>query len=199
MNEFLLPVGLVVFASLFQGTFGLGMKHIKPLAWEAWWLVYATVGMVVVPLTWAWAVVPDLFNSIRAAPESAIFVAALFGFLWGIGGILFGVSVTYVGLSLTYGIVMGLAGSVGSITPLLANARQTPANVILLVIAGVGIMLAGVALIAWAGVLRDRADAVSIAGVRRGRDFRIGLAIAILCGVPFGAAQRGLCQSSSSG
>jgi L-rhamnose-H+ transport protein len=105
-----LPLGLVVLASIFQGTFGLGMKHIKPLAWEAWWLVYSIVAMVVVPLAWAAAAVPDLSGSISAAPGGAVFQAALFGFLWGIGGILFGLSVTYVGLSLTYGIVMGWPG-----------------------------------------------------------------------------------------
>jgi len=170
-------------ASVFQGTFGLGMKHSKPLAWEAWWLVYAVFGMVVFPLGWALGAVTDLPGSIYAAPSSAVWMAVLFGFLWGIGGILFGLSVTYVGISLTYGIVMGLAGSVGSITPLLAGARRTPPTIMLAVAVGVAIMLAGVALVAWAGLLRDRVVEVSVAGVRRGRGFRLGLAIAILCGV----------------
>src|SRR5262252_758203 len=106
MDTFILPLSLVVLASVFQGTFGLGMKHIKPLAWEAWWLVYSLVAMIAVPLLWAVAAVPDLAGSVFGAPSSAVFQAALFGFLWGIGGILFGLSVTYVGLSLTYGIVM---------------------------------------------------------------------------------------------
>ena len=49
MNEILLPLLLVIFASFFQGTFGLGMKYIKPLAWEAWWLIYALVAMIILP------------------------------------------------------------------------------------------------------------------------------------------------------
>jgi L-rhamnose-H+ transport protein len=178
-----LPLVLIAFASLFQGTFGLGMKHVKPLAWEAWWIIYAAVAMVAVPLLWALAAVPDLSGSIAASPPSAVWMAAMFGFLWGVGGILFGVSVTYVGISLTYGIVMGLAGSAGSILPLLTGAQPAPAQVQLAVAAGVAIMLAGVALVAWAGMLRDRLSAANTAGVRKGREFQVGLAVATVCGL----------------
>ncbi|MGB8169918.1 MAG: hypothetical protein WCF18_20615, partial [Chthoniobacteraceae bacterium] len=68
MNEYLFPLSLVLLASVFQGTFGLGMKYIKPLAWEAWWLVHATVAMAVFPLIWALIVVPDLAGVIGRAP-----------------------------------------------------------------------------------------------------------------------------------
>ncbi len=182
MSDGILPFGLVVLASIFQGTFGLGMKHIKPLAWEAWWLIYAAVAMLVMPVGWALAVVPDLAGTISAVPGGSLFSAALFGFLWGVGGILFGVSVSYVGLSLTYGIVMGLAGSAGSLMPLLGAADATPSGIVLLVVSGVAVMLVGVALVAWAGVLRDRGGETA-AGVRRGREFRAGLAIAVLSGL----------------
>ncbi len=68
-------------ASVFQGTFGIGMKHIKPLAWEAWWLIYALVAMVVIPWAWALVAVPDLAGSILSAPHAAVWTAAFFGFL----------------------------------------------------------------------------------------------------------------------
>ncbi len=181
MNEAILPLGLVLLASVFQGTFGLGMKNFKPLAWEAWWLIYAAVAMVVMPLAWALTVVPDLAGAIAAADGGSVFSAALFGVLWGVGGILFGVSVSSVGISITYGIVMGLAGSVGSIVPLLAGGSTTRPEVVLLVLGGVAVMLVGVALVGWAGVLRDRCTAKE--GVRGTRAFRAGLAIAILSGV----------------
>lgn len=112
--EMLFPLLLVLFASVFQGTFGLGMKYMKPLAWEAWWLIYGLVAMVLFPGIWALIAVPDLFGAIAAAPGAAVFKGALFGFLWGVGGILFGVSVGYVGVSITYGIVMGLALSISA-------------------------------------------------------------------------------------
>lgn len=44
--ELLILFVLVIFASFFQGTFGLGMKYIKPLAWEAWWQVRLFVAII---------------------------------------------------------------------------------------------------------------------------------------------------------
>lgn len=111
------PILPAVIASFFQGTFGLGMKYVRPLAWEAWWLLYSAVAMIVVPVLWAAIAVPGLWQGIAEAPSSSVWSGAFSGFLWGVGGILFGLSVGYVGMSLTYGIVMGLAASVGSLGP----------------------------------------------------------------------------------
>ena len=77
-----LPLALVLFASIFQGSFGLGMKFMAPLKWEAWWLVHSVVAMVALPLIWALLVVPDLFDVIAAAPSEAIWMGMLFGLLW---------------------------------------------------------------------------------------------------------------------
>ena len=48
--ELLLPFVLLVFASFFQGSFGLGMKYMSPLSWEAWWLIHVTIAMILFPL-----------------------------------------------------------------------------------------------------------------------------------------------------
>jgi len=186
MNEIILPIVLVIFASFFQGTFGLGMKYIRPLAWEAWWMIYALIAMIIFPWVWALIAVPNLWAGISAAPAAAVWGGMLFGFLWGVGGIMFGVSVGYVGVSITYGIVMGLAASVGSLVPL-AQIPDVGSNPALpYIIIGVIVMLIGVAIAAVAGVRRDRMQAEQgkeIAGIKKGRAFRIGLLIAITSGV----------------
>ncbi len=174
-----LPLALVLFASIFQGSFGLGMKFMAPLKWEAWWLVHASVAMLLFPLAWALLVVPDLFSIIAAAPASAIWIGMLFGFLWGIGGIMFGKSIPYIGISLTYGIVMGVCSAVGSLIPFfqLENAAGLPAFPY--VIAGVAIMLVGVAITAYAGIKRDKI-------IQEGKseiNLKTGLIIAIISGV----------------
>lgn len=176
------PLLLVIIASVFQGTFGLGMKYMKPLPWEAWWLVHSLVAMLAVPLIWALVAVPDLFQVIAAAPSAAVQKGMLYGFLWGVGGILFGVSVGYVGVSITYGIVMGLAAASGSLVPLaqMENAGSNPATPFVLV--GVAIMLAGVAICAIAGVRRDRLAAANRPEGPE-KSFRIGLIIACACGL----------------
>jgi L-rhamnose-H+ transport protein len=186
MAEYFFPLLIILVASFFQGTFGLGMKYVKPLAWEAWWVVYALIAMILFPWIWALLVVPDLWTSISTAPASAISGGMLFGFLWGVGGIMFGVSIGYVGVSLTYGIVMGLAASVGSLVPL-AQIPDIGSNPALpYVIIGVLVMLVGVFLSAVAGVRRDNLNAEKgkeIEGIKKGKQFRIGLVIAILSGV----------------
>lgn len=156
MESIFLPFILVILASLFQGSFGVGMKYMAPLKWEAWWLVHISIAMLLFPLTWAFISVPGLIEIISNAPSNAIQLAMFFGFLWGIGGIMFGVSIPFIGISLTYGIVMGLASSVGSLIPLfqLENATQQAAFPIVLM--GVAVMLIGVIFTAIAGIQRDK-------------------------------------------
>ena len=156
MNIEFLPLILVLLASFFQGTFGLGMKYMAPLKWEAWWLLHAFVAMILVPFVWAILVIPDLFQVIASIDGNALVLPALYGALWGVGGILFGVSVEKTGISITYGVVMGLAASVGSIIPLfqIDGAFSQPSFPIIMI--GVVLLIVGVAITAVAGVRRDK-------------------------------------------
>jgi len=186
MNEIIFPLLLVLLASIFQGTFGLGMKYTKPLAWEAWWLVHTTIAMVLFPLSWALIVVPDLFTVIASSPSDAISEGILYGFLWGVGGIMFGVCVPYIGVALTMGIVMGLAAMMGSLIPLLQLENLSSNPAIPFILAGMAIMLVAVGIVAAAGIKRDKVQAESgeeIAGIQTGQAFKKGLAIAVACGV----------------
>ena len=180
MDSSILAFSLVIFASFFQGSFGVGMKYMAPLKWESWWLVHVTIAMIIFPLAWAAFVVPDLFGIISSAPTDAVMLAMFFGFLWGIGGIMFGVSIPYIGLSLTYGIVMGLASSVGSLIPLFQMENATSQPAFPYVIAGVSVMLVGVAITAVAGIKRDQ-----VKSAESGESSNIvkGLVIASVCGV----------------
>jgi len=180
--ELILPLVLVLFASFFQGTFGLGMKFIKPLAWEAWWLVHVFVAMILFPMTWAIFAVPNLFDVIFSTDGVVLFKAMLFGFLWGIGGILFGKSVGKVGVSLTYGIVMGLASAVGSIVPLFQLENSTSQPAFPFILAGVLVIVVGVVIVAYAGIKRDQHTNAET-GIPTGKSFQIGLLIAVLSGV----------------
>ena len=44
--ELFLPFLLLIFASFFQGTFGLGMKYMNPMSWESWWVLHVLVAMI---------------------------------------------------------------------------------------------------------------------------------------------------------
>ena len=176
----LLPLVLVLLASFFQGTFGLGMKYMAPLKWEAWWLVHAFIAMILVPICWALLVIPNLFEVIANTDSNTLFMAAIYGFLWGIGGILFGVSVEKTGISITYGIVMGLAASMGSIIPLfqIEGAMNQPTFPIILI--GVALLIVGVAVTAVAGVKRDKLKSL---GSGANSAIQMGVLIAVASGV----------------
>ena len=186
MNELLTPIMIVVVASVFQGTFGLGMKYVKPLAWEAWWLVHATVAMVIFPLIWCLIVVPDLWQVISAAPTNELVTGSLLGFLWGIGGIMFGVSVGYIGMSLTYGIVMGLCSIVGALIPLFLRFDSVEPASLPFIFAGLVLLAVAVVIVTVAGLKRDKQLAEGgeeLKGIKKGKAFRTGLVIATVCGI----------------
>ena len=177
--ELFLPFLLLIFASFFQGTFGLGMKYMNPMSWESWWVIHVLVAMILFPMIWAYIVIPDLFDIIASSPKDAIYSAMLYGFLWGIGGIMFGVSVPYIGLSLTMGIVMGLAGSAGSFIPLFQIENATSQPSFPYIIGGLIISLIGVAITAKAGIDRDKL----INSSSKSKNILKGLLIAVTCGL----------------
>ena len=179
--ELLLPFVLLIFASIFQGSFGLGMKYMSPLSWEAWWLIHVTIAMILFPLLWAIIVVPNLFEIISSSPIESIQMAMLYGFLWGIGGIMFGVSVPYIGLSLTMGIVMGLAGSIGSLIPFFQGSNSTSDPVFSYVLVGLLISLIGVAFTAKAGIDRDKLQ--NSTESKNKSNITKGILISVVCGV----------------
>jgi L-rhamnose-H+ transport protein len=180
LAESVVPFLGILFGSFFLGTFGLGLKHVSPLRWEAWWFVYSLVGMLIFPWTWAILAVPDLFTVLaQSAGTGAIFWGALFGFLWGIGGITFGLSVESIGMALTYGIVMGLSTAVGSLVPLMRQGGLRSGEAAQFVAVAVAIMLAGVAVISFAGVKRERAGQTS----SKSGNFGKGLAVVLVSGV----------------
>ena len=177
--ELFLPFLLLIFASFFQGTFGLGMKYMNPMSWESWWVVHVLVAMILFPMIWAIIAIPDLFEIISNSPKDAIYLAMLFGFLWGIGGIMFGVSVPYIGLSLTMGIVMGLAGSAGSLIPLFQIENATSQPSFPYIIVGLLISLIGVAITAKAGIERDKL----LSSDNKSSNIVKGILIAVTCGL----------------
>ena len=177
--ELFLPFLLLIFASFFQGTFGLGMKYMNPMSWESWWVVHVLVAMILFPMIWAIIAIPDLFEIISNSPKDAIYLAMLFGFLWGIGGIMFGVSVPYIGLSLTMGIVMGLAGSAGSLIPLFQIENATSQPSFPYIIGGLLISLIGVAITAKAGIERDKLLSTD----NKSSNIVKGILIAVTCGL----------------
>ncbi len=174
---------LLLLAGFAQGSFGMGMKRQSPLSWESFWFIYSLAAMLIIPIIWGYASSTSFFEAIFSTSSDVLFTSILLGFLWGIGGILFGVSVNYVGVSITNGVVMGLAGGLGAIIPLFGIEGVTETPSFTYVVVGVGIMLVGVAMSAYSGILRDKEHHESKHVPSGKRNIVKGLVIVTLSGV----------------
>jgi len=182
MSNFLLSIILVFLAGIFQGTFGLGMKKFSPFSWEAFWLLFSIIGMLIIPILWSLFATSGTITAIIGAKGRMIAGSMLFGALWGVGSILFGLAITYIGMSLTYGITMGLAAVMGAVVPLLRVENISSSPAFPFIITGILIMLAGISILTFAGIKRDklmRAENNTQSDIKTGKIFWIGFIFSI--------------------
>lgn len=171
---------LVLLAGGMNGSFAVPMKRVRGWEWEHIWLAWALLGMIAIPLAVAAATVHDLGAVYRAAGLQPLARTALYGMVWGAGTVLFGLGIARVGLALGFAIILGTSSSLGTVIPLvmLHRDRLFTADGLLLLF-GVGVILAGVTSCARAGLLREAA-----APQRSGDgSFMIGLGICLLSGL----------------
>ena len=151
---------LTLGAGVLSGNCMLPMKFVKRWAWENTWLVFSLISLVVLPWALALGLVRDVTAVYAALPASAFAAPLLFGAGWGIAQVLFGLSIARLGLALGYAIIIGLGALGGTLVPLVAKHPEvlaTPRGA--LILSGVAIMLAGIAVSARAGQRRERSSA----------------------------------------
>lgn len=201
-SSIMIGFAILLFAGLCQGSFGLGYKNYQPLKWEAFWGVYSLF-CVIVPLSWAWIQVPSFVNYLTSAELKHIVVPVLCGAIWGISAVGFSKAVTYIGISLVYGLSMGISAVIGSIIPLLSMENKPSITSIVLLIVGMIVTLAGIAVITKAGIVKiaeqqtvekDSANQDDKAGKAK-----IGLLLAMLSGFGSGAMNIGFDFASPIG
>ena len=178
-----LGVAGVLIAGLLNGSFVVPMKKMKGWHWESTWLVFSTVGLLIVPWLIALLTVPHLGALLMSSPPTEVAKVLIFGLGWGIGNILFGLGVTQLGLALGYGIILGIIATVGSVLPLIILhpdriwTRQGYA-----LMGGMVLVLVGIVICAIAGRRRERETAAQKVGGPQSA-FVVGLIICILSGV----------------
>lgn len=174
---------LIILGGATNAAFPLPMRYMQKWAWENIWIVFSVVALVILPWALAVLTVPTL-GSVYGQAGSAVLLAALFGFLWGIAQFLFGLSIELVGMSLTFAVVNGLSSAFGSWIPLVV---LHPAAILssggLIVSAGVIGVVGGVALCSWAGHLRSQQRSGAIAARNPQSPFWRRLAVTIASGI----------------
>jgi L-rhamnose-H+ transport protein len=176
-------VALVLVAGILGGTVLAPMKYVRGWKWENLWLVYSACAYLIFPWLVGFLTVPHLLSVYGGVDARTVLTTGAFGLAWGFAVVLYGVGADIVGLSLTSGIILGSSVALGSLLPLtfLPRARESAASVAAIVAVNV-LMLAGVALCAWSGHVREKAQAADAAR-RRDPRFRMGILICFAAGL----------------
>jgi hypothetical protein len=182
-----LGVALVALAGLIIGSGAWPMKLMKRFEFEHWWFVGMGLALIVIPWTSTLVLCDRALEAYRSVPVWMLVKSNLFALGWGIANVLVGICFTRIGVALTGAITTGLGVSVGVTLPLVMkgsglfhNAADISSRAGLTILAGVAIMLIGVAFVTAAGFGRDRA--LRRAEPRSGK-FAVDLSLCVIAGV----------------
>jgi len=177
-----------------SGSFYLPFKKVRSWSWESYWIVGGVFSWLLAPWVAATLTVPGFWTIITDTPAATLAWTYILGALWGIGGLTFGLSMRYLGLSLGMAVVLGFCAALGALIPPLyrdlahvpgetfSSLLSTPRGHLLLL--GVLVCLAGIALCGRAGMLKEKelTEEQKKASVA---EFNVvlGLGVAVLSGV----------------
>jgi L-rhamnose-H+ transport protein len=178
MTSNLAGVALALTGGLLVGNCMLPLKKVRIWPWECTWLVFSLVSLLLVPGLIAALCVPEWPLLYRSLTYVEILPSLLLGFGWGIAQVLFGISVIRLGMVLAFTIIVGLGTIFGTMVPLVVLHRnELSGSSSRLLMAGCGLMIAGVVLSGYAGKQREEPERNSSHG------YIAGLSIAVVSGV----------------
>lgn len=179
-------IGLLIIAA---GSFGqsssyVPINRIKGWSWENFWLVQGIFAWIIFPAAGAILAIPDWTALTAAFNAGGAFKAVVYGILWGVGGLTFGLSMRYLGVALGQSVSLGTCSAFGTLFPALAAGTDLFHGNGLVLLGGVSVTIAGIAVIGYAGALRSNtmSEEARSAAIK---DFALtkGLAVALLAGV----------------
>jgi L-rhamnose-H+ transport protein len=191
-------LGIIIFTfgGLAGAVFYLPFKKISKWAWESYWMIYAVVGLLIVPWALALATSPNVFSVLGAAPRGELWYCFLCGAAWGFGGLTWGLMIRYLGVGLGLAIGAGLISACGTVVPMIIKGtigRLLSPGAGIVSLAAVVISLAGIVSVGLAGVSKERelSDEQKKSAVAE-FNFKKGLLVAIFSGVMSSALGFGL-------
>jgi L-rhamnose-H+ transport protein len=173
---------------LASGSFYVPFRGVRRWSWETYWLVGGTFSWILAPWFFASLNTRNLLTVLAQTPPQTWFYCYLFGLLWGFGGLTFGLTMRYLGMSLGMAVALGYCAAFGTLIPPLfrgkfaAQLLDTPNGRVIL--AGVAICLAGIAIAGWAGKTKEDEMPESLKRQTvREFDFRRGILVATFSGI----------------
>ena len=181
-------IGLLIIAvgSFGQSSSYVPIKKVKEWSWESFWLTQGIFAWLVFPLLGALLAVPEEGSliAILTSDTTAALSAMGYGILWGVGGLTFGLSMRYLGVALGQSIALGTCAGFGTLFPAILAGTDLLHGKGLILLCGVCITLAGIAIIGYAGSLRSK-NMTEEEQKEAIKDFALtkGLLVALLAGV----------------
>ncbi|GHT72750.1 sugar:proton symporter [Bacteroidia bacterium] len=194
----LLGLLIIAIGSFGQSSSYVPIKKVKNWSWESFWLVQGVFAWLVFPFLGALLGVPDGYTIFSLWSEASVLKSVFFGMLWGIGGLTFGLSMRYLGVALGQSLALGTCSAFGTLIPALLRGDNLLAGEGLILLIGVSIAIAGIAVIGYAGALKSKN--MSEEEKRKAvTDFALkkGLLIALLAGVMSACFALGLDSGSN--
>ena len=181
-------IGLLIIAvgSFGQSSSYVPIKKVKEWSWESFWLTQGIFAWLVFPLLGALLAVPEggSLITILSSDTTAALSAMGYGILWGVGGLTFGLSMRYLGVALGQSIALGTCAGFGTLFPAILAGTDLLHGKGLILLSGVCITLAGIAIIGYAGSLRSK-NMTEEEQKEAIKDFALtkGVLVALLAGV----------------
>lgn len=181
-------IGLVIIAlgSFGQSSSYVPIKKIKNWSWESFWITQGVFAWLIFPLIGALMALPSGVSlpEVLSTAGSGVWKSIGYGILWGIGGLTFGLSMRFLGVALGQSLALGTCSAFGTLIPALLKGDNLFKGDGLILLIGVSIAIAGIAVIGYAGSLKARnmSDEERKKAVK---DFALkkGILIALLAGV----------------
>ncbi len=163
----------------------LPFEKVKKWPWEIFWIVQSVFAWLVLPLVVGYFTIPNLFTVLTESPSSVFWSAFALGAIYGFGGLSFGYAIRNIGYSLTYTIAIGISAVLGTIVPLFMNGKlieqftKTGGGIVL---TGMLISIAGVALCGKAGFMKEKFIALKQGQLGQHFNMKKGLLLTIIAG-----------------
>ncbi len=182
--EIIIALLIIAAGSFCQSSSYVPINKVKSWSWESYWLAQGLFAWIVFPLAGALLAMPDGYSLANIFSMDGAPMAVVYGALWGVGGLTFGLSMRYLGVALGQSIALGTCSGLGTLLPALFAGEDLFHGKGLVLLVGVAITLAGIAVIGYAGSLRSQTMSEE---ERRAaiKDFALtkGLAVALLAGL----------------
>lgn len=181
-------LGLIIIAigSLGQSSSYVPINKVKDWSWECFWLIQGVFAWILFPFLGALFAIPEGHSFIEIISQAGTdgFKTVGYGILWGVGGLTFGLSMRYLGVALGQSLSLGTCSAFGTLIPAILKGDNLFEGDGLILLVGVSVAIAGIAVIGYAGSLKskmmteeERKQAV--------KDFALkkGIFIALLAGI----------------